>query len=159
MVDTEMYNLIALSGLLLGKSVLLLLILYYCCKKPIPNEEATTRATTADSADQTEEVVVKIDAPPSYTKVVLKTDPPCYLDSMMNAELNPEMNRSWARDLLLGRIDPELRDIVTRSRNNSICPNVPANATENRRASTASVLSANSMDQRPPPLGAFWIGV
>lgn len=39
---------------------------------------------------------------------------------MINAQINPELNRRWAEDLEKGDVDKEIELIISRSRENSI---------------------------------------
>ena len=116
---------IALSGILLGKAILLLLILYYCCKSSPPSSNptsATTNTTPAMSAKEAMDDAVKADIPPSYSFLVMTDDPPPYLESVINAEINPEINRGWAEDLESNRVDPEVSKVVEKSRADSLIP-------------------------------------
>ena len=103
MFHSELHNLIALAGLLLGKVILLVLIIYYCCKKPV-GAQTTLNNNQRSAESQTDNLeLVKADVPPSYNKVVLADDPPEYMESKMQEELNPEMNKDWAVDLQKGQ--------------------------------------------------------
>jgi hypothetical protein len=102
MEPTELYNLIALGGLLLCKVILLVLIFFYCCRKKknataaatVTSARSSPRvATVADTANQTEEDCKnKGDIPPTYSAIMLQIDPPEYLDSILNEDLNPVLN-------------------------------------------------------------------
>ena len=48
-MDPEMYNMVALGGLLFGKVILFGIIIYFCCKSKIDQRRT-------DSADQTEDL-------------------------------------------------------------------------------------------------------
>jgi hypothetical protein len=39
---------------------------------------------------------------------------------VINAQINPELNRRWAEDLEKGEVDKEIELIISRSRENSI---------------------------------------
>ena len=185
-MSTELYNLIALAGLLLGKVALLLLIAYYCCKRKFRNRQpdASTGGGTQDSGIQTEDPEeAKADIPPTYSTLVLKVDPPEYLDSVMNEELNPELNKDWAERLQKGAVSPVVSEIIERSRQNSTSQGCchGQQQQQQRRASThspayaavaAAVAARRSMRRasaadaaaaaaarQPPAIGAFWIGV
>ena len=41
-------------------------------------------------------------------------------ESVINAQINPELNRRWAEDLEKGEVDREIELIISRSRQNSI---------------------------------------
>jgi hypothetical protein len=51
-MNSEMYNMLALGGLLLGKLILLSILICYCCKTRKKNIIPGTEV--ADSADQTD---------------------------------------------------------------------------------------------------------
>lgn len=144
MASEEVYNLVALAGLLFGKAVLFFLIIYYCCKRRESNgAEGADGATAADAAT---------DLPPTYSTVVLKTEPPEYLDSILNEELNPEINKEWAVDLEKGAVDPEVAEVIVRSRSNSM-------AHSHRRREGGEESATEAAQQRASPVGAYWIGV
>ena len=177
MVSTEVYNLIALAGLLLGKAGLLLLIVYYCCKRK-PDMPAARQQQ--DSGNQTDPDLEKGDIPPTYSTLVLKVDPPDYLDSVMNEEINPELNKDWAEHMEKGAVSPEVKEVIARSRQNSCCQQhregeddrprraslspvssaaTAASARAMRRASAADAHAGQRQGQNLPAIGAFWIGV
>lgn len=43
------------------------------------------------------------------------------MESMINAQINPELNKNWAQDLHEKAVDPEIDEVITRSRQASIC--------------------------------------
>ena len=62
-----------------------------------------------------------MDKPPEYKAVVLRKEPPTFFESMINSQINPELNRNWAKDLHEGTVDPEIDEAITKSRSASIC--------------------------------------
>ena len=69
----------------------------------------------------------KIDKPPDFKAIVLREDPPNYLESMMNEQINPEFNKNWAKDLHEKSVSPEVDEAISRSRAASLCsidPNI-----------------------------------
>ena len=62
-----------------------------------------------------------MDKPPEYKSVVLRKDPPSFFESMINSQINPELNRNWAKDLHEHTIDPEIDEAISKSRSASIC--------------------------------------
>ena len=44
----------------------------------------------------------------------------CRQESVINAQINPELNKRWAEDLEKGEVDKEIELIISRSRENSI---------------------------------------
>ncbi len=66
-------------------------------------------------------VLEKIDKPPDFKEIVLKSDPPCYLSATMNEQINPVINKNWAQALHERTVSPEVDEAVSRSRAASIC--------------------------------------
>ena len=54
----------------------------------------------------------KIDKPPDFKAIVLREDPPNYLESMMNEQINPEFNKNWAKDLHEKSVSPEVDEAM-----------------------------------------------
>ena len=109
---------VALGGLLFGKLILFGIIIYFCCKSKMDQRRIT------DSADQTEDIektIEKMDQPPEYKSVVCRKEPPSFFESMINSQINPELNRNWAQDLHERTVDPEIDEAITKSRSASIC--------------------------------------
>ena len=81
--------------------------------------------------------MVQEDKPPAYDEIVLRVDPPTFMESMINAQLNPEVNKNWHQDLL---VDPEVAIVITKSRQASICClyNTDIGVQSQRQASTPS---------------------
>lgn len=171
-MEPEVYNMMALGGLMLGKLILFSIIIYYCCRS-----RRQRTANTNDSADQTDDAHLKNDIPPTYSKVVLRVDPPEYIESVINEQINPELNKKWAEDLESGGVDPEIEEVIQRSRNNSITRttsfeerpvggglgvpgvhgrrNTLSTVDEHRRAGHRQRTSSTTI----PPVGAMWIGI
>ena len=123
-MDSDKDSVLAIGGLLLAKSVLLLLMVLLCCKRPSSRREdaASEAVDTEASSEAAKEKAVKGDVPPSYSFIMKDEKPPPYLDSVLNAAINPVVNRGWADDLDLKRVDPEVAEVVERSRTNSLVP-------------------------------------
>ena len=137
-----MYNMVALGGLLFGKLILFGIIIYFCCKSKLDQRRIS------DSADQTEELdlektLEKMDQPPEYKSVVLSKDPPSFFESMINSQINPELNLNWAQDCHEGSVDPEIDKVISKSRSASICSIDPS--------LQGRIVSANFLAVPPPP--------
>ena len=162
----ELYNLLALAALLICKVIIICLIFFYCCRRKTSTNQS--RPDLVDIANQTEDNVetaknedvsaIQNDIPPSYSALVLKADPPEYLDSILNEELNPELNPDWSADLENGEVKPEVAEVITRSRHNSIVP-VQTEELANSIFRTNFITRRNSEATPVSPHIAFWIGV
>ena len=62
----------------------------------------------------------KIDKPPDFKAIVLREEPPTYLESMMNEQINPELNKNWAKDLHEKAVSLEVDEAISRSRAASV---------------------------------------
>ena len=62
----------------------------------------------------------KIDKPPDFKAIVLREEPPTYLESMMNEQINPELNKNWAKDLHEKTVSLEVDEAISRSRAASV---------------------------------------
>ena len=40
-----------------------------------------------------------MDEPPKYQEIVERKDPPTFLESQFNKEINPQQNKEWAKDI------------------------------------------------------------
>ena len=58
--------------------------------------------------------VDKIDEPPNYKTIVSRTEPPNYIESIVNEEINPQFNKNWAKSLHEKLVPPEIDEIITR---------------------------------------------
>lgn len=164
MTAPEVYNLIALAGLLIGKAILLIIIIYYCCKK----RAAGGTRNTSDSGDQTEcGGVFSEDEPPTYKALTEDEKPPDFQLAILQEELSPENPENWKKDRVLR---PEIREIITRSRHNSICASttvIPPGIQQSdfRRnfhdshynSGSGATNSSGNMDNRT--VGVFWVGM
>ena len=56
----------------------------------------------------------KVDEPPNYKAIVMKIDPPGYFESIVNQEINPQLNKNWAKDLHDKSVAPEIDEVITR---------------------------------------------
>ena len=56
----------------------------------------------------------KIDEPPNYKTIVSRTEPPNYIESIVNEEINPQFNKNWAKSLHEKLVPPEIDEIITR---------------------------------------------
>ena len=61
-----------------------------------------------------------IDQPPEYKSVVLRKEPPTFLESMINEQINPSINHNWAKDLEAKSVSEEVDAAISRSREASI---------------------------------------
>ena len=117
-MDPDEYNIMALVGLSLSQVLLFVIIIYFCCKDRIGRNRR-------DSADQTEDLprieLENMDQPPEYKSIVLRVDPPDFFESVINSQINPELNPNWAKDLHEHTVDPEIDEVINRSRSASIC--------------------------------------
>ena len=116
-MDPDSYNVIAIVGLSLSQVFLIAIILYFCCKDRIGQQRT-------DSADQTEDLsrieLENMDQPPEYKSLVLRIDPPDFFESVINSQMNPELNPNWAKDLHEHKVDPKIDEVIIRSRSASI---------------------------------------
>ncbi|CAB4055884.1 MRT4 [Lepeophtheirus salmonis] len=82
------------------------------------------------------------DLPPSYSDLMDNKDPPIYIASILNEEINPELNKEWATDLENHVVKPEIEDVIQRSRTNSfVVPNQHSNSSSHPSESSASHLN------------------
>ena len=44
----------------------------------------------------------------------MKIDPPGYFESIVNQEINPQLNKNWAKDLHDKSVAPEIDEVITR---------------------------------------------
>ena len=56
----------------------------------------------------------KIDEPPNYKAIVMKIDPPDYFESIVNQEINPQLNKNWAKHLHEKSVAPEIDAVINR---------------------------------------------
>ena len=119
--DEETENVIALLGFLLANVIIFILVFLFCKRADETAQGAAQNLATVEAAEkEAKENAVKADIPPSYSFVVSDKTPPPYLDSVLNESINPELNREWASDLDLKRVDPQVVEVVERARANSL---------------------------------------
>ena len=123
------------------------------------------------------------DIPPSYSDIVLRSDPPEYKESIFNEQINPEINKKWALDIQRKSVAPEVEEAISRSREVSLC--VPEDEGDQRRhlrdqgqvnphrqryirRNTFATIEEHQLrlagrrvrtSSFSPPIGGFWIGV
>ena len=116
-----------------------------------------------------------MDKPPEFKEVVLNDAPPSFLESVINQELNPTLNKNWAK----GKLSPEVKEVISRSRTASIhclaedpedeCDDV----TQNRRRTLTESISTSNLTRlqvlqqhrrlrttsMSPTIGPVWAGI
>ncbi len=118
-------ELIKLSGLLFIVGVLFILFIYCLCnsRRQEVADRAAAAAIEAAAVDQeaNKAAAVAKDLPPTYSTLVLKPkEPPGYLTSVLNEELNPQLNPDWSWQMARGELSPEVAEVVRRARSNSV---------------------------------------
>ena len=61
-----------------------------------------------------------MDEPPKYQEIVERKDPPTFLESQFNKEINPQQNKEWAKDIEANVVSAEIKDAINRSRSASV---------------------------------------
>eukprot|EP00093_Oithona_nana_P000030 00030.XXX_288_617_1 [CDS] Oithona nana genome sequencing. len=61
-----------------------------------------------------------MDEPPKYQEIVDRKDPPTFLESQFNKEINPQQNKEWAKDIEANVVSAEIKDAINRSRSASV---------------------------------------
>ncbi|CAB4068482.1 unnamed protein product [Lepeophtheirus salmonis] len=102
----DFYNGIALGILITG-----ILILAFIIVNTWTDENGVSRGVrTAEDRDDLRRM--SSDPPPSYVETVCRADPPAYKESLMQQELNPEVNLEWANRQASGNLDKEIQEVV-----------------------------------------------
>uniref|UniRef100_A0A0K2UB14 Uncharacterized protein n=1 Tax=Lepeophtheirus salmonis TaxID=72036 RepID=A0A0K2UB14_LEPSM len=117
----DFYNGIALGILITGILILAFIIVFYyiknkdqeslCRSNTWTDENGVSRGVrTAEDRDDLRRM--SSDPPPSYVETVCRADPPAYKESLMQQELNPEVNLEWANRQASGNLDKEIQEVV-----------------------------------------------